>query len=641
MVDAIARFQKLAGKDVTFLTGTDEHAKKVADAAAKAGKSTKEFVDMLSDRFKAEWDYLNIHPTRFIRTSDPDHAAAVTEVFNRLLESGDIYKGEYSGWYSVTDETRYADSEVADGFAIETKSPVERVTEENYFFKLSAYTDRLLEKINSDPDFLMPDTRRNEVIAFINEGLRDVPISRRSFGWGIPVPVDPTQTIYVWFDALINYLTATGWPNNPDWDKLWPADAHVVGKEIYTRFHATLWPAMLMGLNIPLPKHVVGHGWWLIAGEKGSKSKGNIPTSQEAVAFLRETVEVDEQVAIDSLRYYLLRDISFTSDSEFAYSNWISRYNGELANDLGNLLNRSLNMLLQYRESVIPEAPISISGKNDVARLAVETVKNVIDSMEQFNPGAAIESISRFVAANNKAIDTAAPWKKAKEGDNASVDEALYTALEACRVISILIAPFIPYSSAAFRRQLGLPEDIENTLADETKWGQLKPGYKTGTAEPLFPRVDKAKLAQMTSDSKSAKESKKMSESVQDQAATIVALDSNTPPPSDTITIDDFVKVQLRTAKIMTAEPIEGAKKLLRLTVDCGDAEPRQLVAGIAESYAPEDLPGKSIIIVANLAPANIRGVESNGMLLAATDSDGKAVLLTPERDLGPGMKIK
>jgi methionyl-tRNA synthetase len=637
IADAINRFQKLRGRTTYFLTGTDEHAPKVAVAAAKAGKPPKEFVDDLAARFADTWRFLHIAPDRFIRTTDHDHKDAVAEVFRRLYKSGDIYKGTYSGWYSIADETYYTDSEVEDGVAKETGSAVEPMAEENYYFRLSAYGGRLLEQIEAQPDFLMPETRRNEVVAFINEGLRDVPISRRNAGWGIPAPDDPDQVIYVWFDALVNYLAATGWPGNTDWRALWPADAHIMGKEIYTRFHATLWPAMLMGLGIPLPNHVIGHGWWLIAGEKGSKSKGNIPAPQEVVRFIQDVSGAKEALAVDALRYYLLRDISFTGDADFSNANLTARYNGELANDLGNLLNRSLRMLAQYEDSVIPDGSKSEQGWSEIATLSLETANEVVRAMDGYNPGQALEAIARFVSANNKALDTAAPWKRAAEGDTVSVRDALYTALEANRILSVLLDSFMPTAARELRGQLGLPKELTGTWDELIKWGQLKPGIRVSAAEPLFPRIDKAKVAALAAVQPYTEDPKKQPKATMTTPESTISASA----PSDKITIDDFMRVQLRVAEIKTAERIEGAKKLLRLTIDVGEAEYRQLVAGIAESYAPEDLPGRKIVVVANLQPAVIRGVESNGMLLAATDEDGRAIMLHPDKDVAAGAKVK
>ena len=625
--DALARYHRLRGEPTFFLTGTDEHGSKVMEAAAKEGVTPQALVDRNSAQFAECWRFLNISNDDFIRTSEPRHMAVVAEVFRRLRAQGDIYAAQYEGWYSVADETFLRDSEVKDGRSLETGAEVKRVTEDNYFFRLSAYADRLRQYIGDNPNFLQPDTRRNEVLAFIKEGLRDVAISRANTGWDIPVPDDPTQSIYVWFDAVINYLTATGWPGNPAWEGLWPADVHLVGKEIYTRFHATLWPAMLLALGLPLPRTVLGHGWWLIGGEKGSKTKGNIPTPQEVVAELMGRSGASADVAVDALRYYLIRDISFTGDAEFSIENLVEkRYNPELCNKLGNLLNRSLKMLAQYNDGVVPEGAAARTAGGAVAALARETVQDVERAMTALDPAAALTAIWQLVNAGNEDIDAAAPWKRYKEGDAPGVADALYTALEATRIVSIMLAPFLPHVAARIREQLGLTDPPR--WADILDWGGLPAGTKTPEAQPLFPRIDTKKTANPTP----AKEPK--------PAVTIPA--EPTPPTTDAIAIEDFARVHLRVAEIKTAERIEGAKKLLRLTVDAGEGADRQLVAGIAESYAPEDLPGRKIVIVANLQPATIRGVQSQGMLLAATDADGRAILLTPEKpDIAPGAKIK
>ena len=441
LCDALARFHRLRGERVFFLTGTDEHAQKVADAAAKEGVSTQTFADKVSQRFRDCWQFLTISNDDFIRTSEPRHKEAVAEVFRRLQAKGDIYAGKYEGWYSVADETFFRDSEVENGRAIESGAVVERVTEDVYYFRLSAYGDRLLDYIQAHPEFLQPDTRRNEVLAFIKSGLRDIAISRRNTGWGIPVPGDRSQVVYVWFDAVINYLTATGWPNNAAWDTIWPANVHLIGKEIYTRFHATLWPAMLMGLDLPLPGTVLGHGWWLIGGEKGSKSKGNIPTPQEVVDVLVARSGATPEVAKDALRYYLLRDISFTSDAEFSVENFIEkRYNPELCNKLGNLLNRSLKMLAQYANGIVPDGAARPSG-GALATLAREVTQDVERAMLALDPGGALASIIKLVDGGNGDIDTTAPWKLNKAGDAQGVADALYTALEGVRLIAVLLTP--------------------------------------------------------------------------------------------------------------------------------------------------------------------------------------------------------
>ena len=628
LCDALARFHRLRGDKVFFLTGTDENAPKVAAAAAKDGMDTLRFADTVSQRFRDCWQYLHVSNDDFIRTTEPRHVAVVTEVFSKLQAQGDIYAGKYEGWYSVSDETFFLDSEVENGRAKESGAAVERVTEDNYYFKLSAYSDRLLSHIESHPEFLQPDTRRNEVLAFIKSGLRDVVISRRNTGWGIPVPGDDSQVIYVWFDAVINYLTATGWPDNAAWDTIWPADVHLVGKEIYTRFHATLWPAMLMGLDLPLPKTILGHGWWLIGGEKGSKSKGNIPTPQEVVDHLVERSGCEEEVAKDALRYYLLRDISFTSDAEFSLDNLVEkRYNPDLCNKLGNLLNRTLKMLAQYENGVVPHGSAERTADGPVAVLSRETTQDVERAMLALDPGGALAAIWKLIEAGNGDIDTTAPWKRHKAGDTQGVADALYAALETTRIVSVLLTPFLPHVAGVIRRQLGLSDAPLTDWDIETRWGGLPAGTATLEAQPIFPRIDTKK----TETKKEAKP--KMEDNMPPPPPALAETAAAPAAPTitiPTITIEDFAKVSLKIGEIKTADRVEGATKLLRLTVDIGEDAPRQILAGIAESYAPETLPGRKIVVVANLAPRKLRGFESQGMLMAATDAEGHAILLHP-----------
>jgi methionyl-tRNA synthetase len=636
LADAIARYHRQQGERVFFLTGTDEHGQKVADAAARVGKSTQQLVDETAQGFIDTWRFLDISYDDFIRTSQPRHMQVVREVFKRLLAQGDIYAGKYEGWYSIADETFFRDTEVKDGRAIESGAAVVRVTQDNYFFRQSAYAERLLAYIEDNPDFLTPETRRNEVISFIKAGLRDVAITRPNTGWDIEVPGDPAQTIYVWFDAVINYLSITGWPDNPAWDTLWPADVHLVGKEIYTRFHATLWPAMLMALGLPLPGRVAGHGWWTIKGEKASKSKGNIPTPQEVVADLAAQSGAEEAVCVDALRYYLIRDISFTSDAEFSLVTLVSRYNFDLANDLGNLLNRTLNMVHQYRGGVVPSGGARATAGSAIAALAEEVTVESAGAMDALDPGAALASIWRLVGAANKEIDTSAPWKLNKAGDTEGLDRALYTILEINRILSVLIHPVMPHVADAIRRQLGITEPA-GAWAREAVWGGLAEGSLVSTATPIFPRTT----------NKSKETAQPVSETIAPAAPAADAKPEqpaapDAAPQTAYITYDDFAKIELRIAEIKTAEPVKGADRLLHLTIDAGDESPRQLVAGIAESYKPEDLPGRKIVIVANLQPRKLRGVESQGMLLAATDADGRAILLSPEKsDIAPGSKVK
>lgn len=622
LCDAFARWHRLRGEPTFFLTGTDEHAQKVADAALKAGKTPQQFVDDISQRFVECWRFLDISNDDFIRTSEPRHKVVVEEVFRRLQSRGDIYTGQYEGWYSVADETFYRNSDVEDGRAKETGATVERVTEQNYYFRLSAYADPLLAHIEAHPDFLLPDTRRNEAVAFIKAGLRDIPISRRNTGWGIPAPGDSSQTVYVWFDACINYLTATGWPDSPLWDTLWPADIHLVGKEIYTRFHATLWPAMLMALGLPLPGHVLGHGWWLAGGEKGAKSKGNIPTPQEAVTELQARSGAAEAACVDALRCYLLRDIKWAADAEWSLDTLIETYyNAELANNLGNLLNRTLKMLWQYRGGIVPNGAAQRTASGSAAQAARESAAEVAQAMDALDPGSALGAALRLADRGNKQIDTDAPWKANKAGESERVDDALYAALETLRVASVLLTPFLPHTARAIREQLGVTETA--AWADTQTWGLLPGGTQTQPAQPIFPRIETTTARQ-------------------EKTIPVTEPASAPPtPPTNLITIDDFAKIELKVAEILTAERIEGATKLLKLTVNCGEDAPRQILAGIAENHEPSALVGKKIVVVANLQPRKMRGLESQGMLLAATDSDGHAILLHPESDVAPGAKVR
>ncbi len=640
LCDALARFHRLRGETVFFLTGTDEHGSKVAEAAAKAGLSPQALVDRNSRQFADCWNYLHVSYDDFIRTSEPRHMEVVAEVFRRLLAKGDIYASQYEGWYSVADETFLRDSEVRDGRSLETGAEVRRITEDNYFFRLSAYQDRLLQHIEANPNFLQPDTRRNEVLAFIKEGLRDVAISRTNAGWDIPVPNDPAQSIYVWFDAVINYLSATGWPNDAAWDTLWPADLHLVGKEIYTRFHATLWPAMLMGLDLPLPGTVLGHGWWLIGGEKGAKSKGNIPTPQEVVEELVARSGADPEVAKDALRYYLLRDISYTSDAEFSIDNLIqNRYNPELCNKLGNLLNRTLKMLAQYAGGVIPDCAAQTQD-GPLATLAREAAQDAERAMLAFDPGAALEAALKLVEGGNGDIDRTAPWKLAKAGDTAGMGEALYAALEATRIAAVLLTPMLPHVADVIRAQLGLSGKPLADWAHETQWGGLPAGTQTEEAHPIFPRIDTKREPKPALKKEPAMPETKIEDTPPAPPALAVP---DAPAVPSYITIDDFAKIQLKIGEIKTADRVEGATKLLKLTVDIGEDAPRQILAGIAESYAPESLPGLKIVVVANLAPRKMRGLESQGMLMAATDAEGHAILLHPADPAAvpPGAQVR
>ena len=647
LADATTRYHKLRGDNPFFLTGTDENARKVLEAAQKEGQDPQVFVNTVSQRFVETWQFLNCDYDVFFRTTEPRHIQTVQEVFRRLKASGDIYLGTYEGWYSVSDETFFRDTDVDETTqtARETGAKVERVKEEAYFFKLSAYGDRLKAYIDAHADFLLPETRRNEVLAFIEQGLRDVAVTQNRTGWGIAVPDEaPGRVIYVWFDAVINYLTATGWPD-AGYENLWPADVHLMGKEIYTRFHATLWPAMLMALGLPLPAHVVGHGFWLVRDPatdaliKGSKSTVPPPRPQEAVAYLQEKSGAEQGVCVDAYRYYCLRDISYTSDAEFSFENMTGRYNADLANDLGNVLNRVLRA--KYANGRVPlNAPLD-AGLQAVAQSSVASYEA---AMLRFDWGAALQSVWGLLGEVNKYLAATAPWLAAKAGKTDEVDTSVYNALECARIAAVLILPVMPTVAEKIAAQLGLAPGLlcaDGDWANQTLYGTLPGGTVFGEAVPLFPRIDtKTEPAAAPKAAPKKEKTKPIMEPTPNPTATESAPETPASPAEDLITIDDFMRVKLRVADIISAEKVGGAKKLLLLQIRIGDEE-RQLVAGIAESYAPEDLAGRQIVVVANLQPAIIRGVQSQGMLLAATDAEGHAILLKPDTTVGSGAQVR
>jgi len=617
--DVMARFQKLRGRDVFFLTGTDENATKVAAAARDRGVPVNEYVDKLTDQFKEAWAKLDIQYDDFIRTTEPRHIRVVEAIFSRLLEQGDIYKGRYEGWYCIPCETFFAEGELVEGKCPECGRNVEWVQEENYYFKLSAYSDRLLEYIESHPRFLQPEFRKNEVVSFIKQGLRDISITRQNQGWGIPVPGDPSKVIYVWFDALINYISAIGYLSDEErFARIWPADLQLMGKDIFVRFHCTFWPAILMALDLELPGELFGHGWWTINGEKMSKSVGNVVAPAKLADDLAAESGAKPEIAVDAVRYFLCREVTFGVDGDFSMASFKNRFNSDLANDLGNLLNRTLSMLGKYFEGTIPD-PKSFSG--GLKDIIAETASAAAVYCEKLEFTKALEAIWQMIGAGNKYVNDTAPWELAKQGKNDELAGVLYSALEAARAAAIMIAPFMPATAVEIARQLGISDEFPSLKwADATAEKPFKAGTKTQGPDPIFPRLDTKK-----------KEAKKVTEQPQEA-----------PKPEkteDTISYDYFSKLKIRIAEIKSAERIEGADKLLRLQVDLGD-EVRQIVAGIALYYEPESLVGRKIVLLANLEPAKIRGVVSNGMLLAA-DVDGRAIILQPESDVPAGSKVR
>jgi methionyl-tRNA synthetase len=660
----------MMGIDTFFLTGTDEHGQKIERSAAAAGCSPKEFADKVSGEFRALWDRMKITYDDFIRTTEPRHMRGVQALFTRLQERGYIYKGSYSGQYCVFDEL-YVDAIGPGAPCPECGRPTETVHEENYFFKLSAMQEPLLKFYAEHPDFIRPETRRNEVIAFVRGGLRDLSVSRTSFKWGIPVPGDPKHVIYVWLDALANYMTAIGYgsENPKDQERLaryWPADVHMIGKEI-VRFHCVYWPAFLLAADLPLPRSIIAHGWLLFEESKMSKSRGNIVRSETILDTLGQ----------DALRYFLLREIVFGQDGSFSFDALVQRFNADLANDLGNLSSRTLSMISRYFEGEIPYPSASARTAADeaVGSLAQKTIGDFHAQFEQFQFSRALETAWLLVSAVNKYIVENEPWAVAERDDKdskARLATILRTAVEALRIVTALTHPVIPEATARIWSQLGLG-DIKQLDLRQLAWGQIPNGTKLGKVEPVFPRADKSMIERMqqmeqqrsgpslspTEADKAGTPAERKTESQpagtgaeagQRATEAVVAQSSGAPliPSAGTsgsgaekISIDDFLKVEMRVGEIKVAEKVKGADKLLRMEVDIG-SEVRQVVAGIAKAYEPEKLVGRKVVIVANLQPRKLRGLESNGMIVAAsTGEDGLPVLASFLEDVPVGAKLK
>ncbi len=624
IADAIARFHRLEGDDVFFLTGSDEHGLKIQQKAEEAGVTPIEYTDKIVAGFQNLWKRLSISNDDFIRTTQKRHERVVQEIFRRIYAKGDIYKGEYKGLYCTPCESYWTEHQLDEnGCCPDCHRPVQEVAEEAYFFKMSKYQDRVLQYIEEHPDFIQPVSRRNEMINFIKQGLDDLCISRTSFNWGIPVPIDPKHVIYVWFDALTNYLTPIGYLDNPEmFQKYWPADLHLVGKEI-VRFHTIIWPCILMALDLPLPKKVYGHGWLIVDGDKMSKSKGNVV----------DPIGLIDEFGADAIRYFLLREINLGQDGNFSRDALIGRINSDLANDLGNLLHRTLSMTLKFQGGVV-KAP---AGESDVDRSlkedARETVAFFERNMEDMQLSLTIKKVWAFISRANKYIDETAPWALAKDpAKEQELANVLYNLTEALRVISVLISPFMPTTAVRIWQQLGLAQDFASVRTEDIEqWGGVPAGLHVGTPEQLFPRieVEKEEAAPQSAAAKQEKKEKKDKKDKQAQEAL----------PEGIISIDTFGKVQLRVAEVKAAEPVPKADKLLKLTLSLGEGVPeRQVVSGIAPWYAPADLVGKHVVLVANLKPAKLRGVRSEGMILAAGDGKDLKIL---EVDMPAGTEVR
>jgi methionyl-tRNA synthetase len=619
VADAIARSRRLRGEDVFFLTGTDEHGQKVERAAKARGMTPQAFTDTVSESFRQLFRQLEITNDDFIRTTEPRHIKAAQAIWRAVRDNGFLYKATYEGWYCTVDEVFVPETQLVNGRCPDCGNPVELLSEESYFFKLSAFQDRLLELYESRPDFLVPNIRLNEVASFVRAGLKDLSVSRTSFKWGIPVPDDPSHVMYVWFDALTNYLTAVGYPDNAGmFKRYWPADVHLMGKEII-RQHAIYWPAFLMAAGLDLPRRIVGHGWWMMNDAKMSKSLGNV---------VRPKAYTDV-FGLDAFRYFLLREGTLGADANFSDDAFLTRYNADLANDLGNLASRATTMIHRYCDGIVPASNAELEQRPEETRLTrrvQEVIHSAADQMaDLYSFSQALRDIWEVIGLTNKYIATREPWALAKDPQKKEeLHTVLFQSANALRAVGALIEPVMPSTAIRIRKMLGVAAEDWNAV----KAGRLKAGTRLGQVEPLFPRIEKT-----------VEELRQMSDQNPAPAAVPAPAPSAPPAPADNrITIDEFMKVELRVAKILAAEAVPKSKKLVKLQVDLG-TEQRTIVAGIAEAYVPEALVGRTIVVVANLKPAKLMGIESNGMVLAASSDTGQPVLLNVEAE--PGWRVR
>ncbi len=619
--DVLARYRRLHGDDVFFLTGLDEHGQKIQQAAAKAGIAPQTHCDRLAPQFKNLWQRLNISHDAFIRTTDVAHKKIVQLYLQQLYNKQLIYKADYTGWYCTFDERFWTEKDVVQGLCPDCKRPVEQISESNYFFRMGQCQERLIRHIESHQDFIRPQSRRNEVLGFLQKPLEDLSISRPQsrLSWGIELPFDRNYVTYVWFDALVNYVSALEYLTEPPTMKrYWPASVHLIGKDILTT-HAVYWSTMLMALELPLPQTIFAHGWWTVSGEKMSKSRGNVVDPYAIV----------DEFGADAFRYFLLREVPFGHDGDFSREALIGRINSELANDLGNLLHRTLTMIERFAKGLVPQAHDEARTDNQLRHQAGQLPELVETHLSKLEFNRALESIGGVIQVANQHIDKSAPWKLAKDAaDQSLLQTVLYDAAEALRIVALMLFPFMPQTTEAINRQLGMTGPLP-----DAQWGGLQPGTAIAKGEPLFPRIEN------TASQGGSRVNQEQSAAPTPQPSPAVAAAPAPATPEAQISIDEFMKIQLKTALVLSAERVPKSEKLLRLHVDLG-SEQRQIVAGIGKRYEPESLVGKRIVIVANLKSAKLMGIESQGMVLAAGDKDVGG-LVTVIEDVPPGTKVK